>query len=347
MELKIGNLIAKIPIIQGGMGVGVSLSNLAGNVAKYGAIGVISAAHPGYLENDFEINTLQANLRALKKHIKKAKQISNNGIIGVNIMVAMKNYKELVQASIEGGADLIISGAGLPLKLPQYTQNSEIKIIPIVSSSKAVKLILSYWKKHYNKIADGIIIEGPEAGGHLGFKDNNIENDINEFETNVNNILETIKEFEKEYNKKIPVIVAGGVFDSDDIKKYINLGANAVQIGTRFVATVECDANIKFKEAYLNCHKNDIKIVKSPVGMPGIAISNKFLNKINNDNNKITKCYNCLIPCNPSTTPYCISEALINAARGDIDNGLIFCGSNAYKINKIISVKELLDELTK
>ncbi len=347
MELKIGNLIAKIPIIQGGMGVGVSLSNLAGNVAKYGAIGVISAAHPGYLENDFEINTLQANLRALKKHIKKAKQISNNGIIGVNIMVAMKNYKELVQASIEGGADLIISGAGLPLKLPQYTQNSEIKIIPIVSSSKAVKLILSYWKKHYNKIADGIIIEGPEAGGHLGFKDNNIENDINEFETNVNNILETIKEFEKEYNKKIPVIVAGGVFDSDDIKKYINLGANAVQIGTRFVATVECDANIKFKEAYLNCHKNDIKIVKSPVGMPGRAISNKFLNKINNDNNKITKCYNCLIPCNPSTTPYCISEALINAARGDIDNGLIFCGSNAYKINKIISVKELLDELTK
>lgn len=347
MELKIGNLIAKIPIIQGGMGVGVSLSNLAGNVAKYGAIGVISAAHPGYLENDFEINTLQANLRALKKHIKKAKQISNNGIIGVNIMVAMKNYKELVQASIEGGADLIISGAGLPLKLPQYTQNSEIKILPIVSSSKAAKLILSYWKKHYNKIADGIIIEGPEAGGHLGFKDNNIENDINEFETNVNNILETIKELEKEYNKKIPVIVAGGVFDSDDIKKYIKLGANGVQIGSRFVATFECDANIKFKEAYLNCHKNDIKIVKSPVGIPGRAISNKFLNKINNDNNKITKCYNCLIPCNPSTTPYCISEALINAARGDIDNGLIFCGSNAYKINKIISVKELLDELTK
>lgn len=347
MELKIGNLIAKIPIIQGGMGVGVSLSNLAGNVAKYGAIGVISAAHPGYLENDFEINTLQANLRALKKHIKKAKQISNNGIIGVNIMVAMKNYKELVEASIEGGADLIISGAGLPLKLPQYTQNSEIKILPIVSSSKAAKLILSYWKKHYNKIADGIIIEGPEAGGHLGFKDNNIENDINEFETNVNNILETIKEFEKEYNKKIPVIVAGGVFDSDDIKKYIKLGANGVQIGSRFVATFECDANIKFKEAYLNCHKNDIKIVKSPVVMPGRAISNKFLNKINNDNNKITKCYNCLIPCNPSTTPYCISEALINAARGDIDNGLIFCGSNAYKINKIISVKELLDELTK
>ena len=181
MELKIGNLIAKLPIIQGGMGVGVSLSNLAGNVAKYGAIGVISAAHPGYLEKDFENNTLQANIRALKKHIRKAKEISNNGIIGVNIMVAMKNYKELVEATIEGGADLIISGAGLPLKLPEYTKNSEIKILPIVSSSKATKLILSYWKKHYNKIADGIIVEGPEAGGHLGFKADSIEDDINKF----------------------------------------------------------------------------------------------------------------------------------------------------------------------
>ena len=345
MELKIGNLIAKLPIIQGGMGVGISLSNLAGNVAKYGAIGVISAAHPGYLENDFEKNTLQANLRALKNHIKKAKEIINNGIIGVNIMVAMKNYKEFVKASIEGGADLIISGAGLPLKLPEYTLNNEIKILPIVSSSKATKLILSYWKKHYNKIADGIIVEGPKAGGHLGFKSDTLENDIINFDDNVNEIIKTVKQLESEYKKEIPVIVAGGIFDSDDIKKYMELGANGVQIGSRFVATYECDADIKFKEAYLNCNKDDIKIVKSPVGMPGRAINNDFLRKINNESDKINKCYNCLVPCNPATTPYCISEALINAARGDIDNGLIFCGANAYRINKIMSVKELLDEL--
>ena len=345
MELKIGNLIAKLPIIQGGMGVGVSLSSLAGNVAKHGAIGVISAAHPGYLEEDFEKNTLQANIRALKKHVIKATEISNNGIIGVNIMVAMKNYKELVKSSIESGADLIISGAGLPLKLPEYTKNSEIKILPIVSSSKATKLILSYWKKHYNKIADGIIIEGPEAGGHLGFKADSIESDINKFENNVKDILETVKNLEIEYGQKIPVIVAGGVFDSNDINRYMELGANGVQIGSRFVATYECDAHIKFKEAYLNCTKNDIKIVKSPVGMPGRAINNNFFKKINNENNKISKCYNCLVPCNPSTTPYCISEALINAARGNIDNGLIFCGANAYRINKMLSVKELLDEL--
>lgn len=345
MELKIGNLIAKLPIIQGGMGVGVSLSNLAGNVAKYGAIGVISAAHPGYLENDFEKNTLQANLRALKNHIRKAKDISNNGIIGVNIMVAMKNYKELVESSIEGGADLIISGAGLPLKLPEYTKNSEIKILPIVSSSKATKLILSYWKKHYNRIADGIIVEGPEAGGHLGFKADTLDNDIIKFDDNVKDIIETVKQLEFEYKKEIPVIVAGGVFDSNDIKKYMELGAKGVQIGSRFVATYECDVDMKFKEAYLNCNKSDIKIVKSPVGMPGRAINNEFLRKINNETNKISKCYNCLVPCNPSTTPYCISEALINAARGDINNGLIFCGANAYRINKIMSVKDLLDEL--
>ncbi|MBQ8998740.1 MAG: nitronate monooxygenase [Clostridium sp.] len=345
MELKIGNLIAKLPIIQGGMGVGVSLSNLAGNVAKYGAIGVISAAHPGYLEKDFGKNTLQANLRALKNHIRKAKDISNNGIIGVNIMVAMKNYKELVEASIEGGADLIISGAGLPLKLPEYTKNSEIKILPIVSSSKATKLILSYWKKHYNRIADGIIVEGPEAGGHLGFKADTLDNDIIKFDDNVKDIIETVKQLEFEYKKEIPVIVAGGVFDSNDIKKYMELGAKGVQIGSRFVATYECDVDMKFKEAYLNCNKSDIKIVKSPVGMPGRAINNEFLRKINNETNKISKCYNCLVPCNPSTTPYCISEALINAARGDINNGLVFCGANAYRINKIMSVKDLLDEL--
>lgn len=345
MELKIGNLIAKLPIIQGGMGVGISLSNLAGNVAKYGAIGVISAAHPGYLENDFEKNTLQANLRALKNHIKKAKEISNNGIIGVNIMVAMKNYKDFVKASIEGGADLIISGAGLPLKLPEYTLNNEIKILPIVSSSKATKLILSYWKKHYSKIADGIIVEGPKAGGHLGFKSDTLENDIINFDDNVNEIIKTVKQLESEYKKEIPVIVAGGIFDSYDIKKYMELGANGVQIGSRFVATYECDADIKFKEAYLDCSKDDIKIVKSPVGMPGRAINNDFLRKINTESDKINKCYNCLVPCNPSTTPYCISEALINAARGDIDNGLIFCGANAYRINKIMSVKDLLDEL--
>ena len=345
-ELKIGNLVSKLPIIQGGMGVGISLSNLAGTVSKFGGIGVISAAHPGYLEKDFEVNPLKANIRALINHIKKAKELSNNGIIGVNIMVAMKDYQPLVKAAIKGGADLIISGAGLPLKLPQYTNNSKVKILPIVSSVKAAKLILNYWKKHYNKIADGIIIEGPKAGGHLGFKSDTINDEIISFDENVIKILNTITEFKNENNCEIPVIVGGGVFDSSDIEKYLSLGADGVQLGCRFVSTDECDADINFKLAYINCNDSDIKIVKSPVGMPGRAINNNFLKSLSESSAKINKCYNCITTCNPASTPYCISRALINSARGDVDNGLLFCGSNTYKIKEIVPVKELLDELT-
>lgn len=349
MKLKplvIGDIIAKVPIIQGGMGVGVSLSNLAGTVSKYGGIGVISAAHAGYLEKDFETNTLKANLRGLEKHIQKAKEISCNGIIGVNIMVAINNYIEHVKTAIEAGADLIISGAGLPMNLPEITQDSNVKIAPIVSSSKAAKVILNYWKRHYNRTADAVIIEGPMAGGHLGFKADKLEDEIEGFDNNIINILKEVKNFETEFDKKIPVIVAGGVYTHEDIVKYQNLGASGVQISTRFVATSECDAHINFKNAYINCKENDIKIIKSPVGMPGRSIRNKLIERLEKGNIKVDKCYNCLIPCNPSITPYCITSALISAVKGDLDNGLIFCGSNAYKVNKITSVKELLIELT-
>lgn len=343
--LTIGNLIAKIPVIQGGMGVGVSLSNLAGAVAKEGAIGIISAAHSGYLEEDFETNTLKANLRGLAKHIKKAKEISCNGIIGVNVMVAMNNYVEHVKTAIEAGADLIISGAGLPLSLPEITENSSIKIAPIVSSSKAVRVILNYWKKHFNRTADAIVVEGPLAGGHLGFKKNNLEEEISNFDTNILNVINEVKNFEKEFNKSIPVIVAGGVFSHDDFVKCLNLGASGVQVATQFVATHECDAHINFKKAYVNCKKEDIELTISPVGMPGRAIKNKLTEQLKNGKIKVTKCYNCLIPCNPADTPYCISSALIKAVKGDVENGLVFCGANAYKINEIVSVKDILNKL--
>ena len=343
--LTIGNLIAKIPVIQGGMGVGVSLSNLAGAVAKEGAIGIISAAHSGYLEEDFETNTLKANLRGLAKHIKKAKEISCNGIIGVNVMVAMNNYVEHVKTAIEAGADLIISGAGLPLSLPEITENSSIKIAPIVSSSKAVRVILNYWKKHFNRTADAIVVEGPLAGGHLGFKKNNLEEEISNFDTNILNVINEVKNFEKEFNKSIPVIVAGGVFSHDDFVKCLNLGASGVQVATQFVATHECDAHINFKKAYVNCKKEDIELTISPVGMPGRAIKNNLTEELKKGKIKVTKCYNCLIPCNPVDTPYCISSALIKAVKGDVENGLVFCGANAYKINEIVSVKDILNKL--
>lgn len=343
--LKIGDLIAKIPIIQGGMGVGVSLSNLAGNVAKHGAIGVISAAHPGYLEEDFETNTLSANIRGLTKHIKRAKELSSNGIIGVNVMVAMNNYIQHVKTAIEAGADLIISGAGLPLNLPEITKGSSIKIAPIVSSSKAARIVLTYWKKHFNRTADAVIVEGPLAGGHLGFKKDKIDDETNSFDKNVQSVIEEVKSFEAEFNKPIPVVVAGGVFTHEDMIKYLNIGASGVQVATQFVATHECDAHINFKNAFVNCKKEDIELTISPVGMPGRAIKNKLTETLKTQKVKITKCYNCLIPCNPASTPYCISSALIKAVKGDVENGLVFCGANAYRINKISSVEEILNML--
>lgn len=343
--LIIGDLIAKLPIIQGGMGVGVSLSNLAGNVAKTGAIGVISAAHPGYLEEDFETNTLNANLRGLKKHIQKAKEISSNGIIGVNVMVAMNNYIDHVKAAIEAGADLIISGAGLPLNLPEITKDSSIKIAPIVSSSKAVRVILNYWKKHFNKTADAIIVEGPLAGGHLGFKKDKLDEEIKDFDNNIISVIHEVRNFEKEFNKNIPVIVAGGIYSNEDFTRCINLGASGVQVATPFVTTYECDAHINFKNAYLKSKKEDIDLTISPVGMPGRALKNKLTETLKNEKVKVTKCYNCLIPCNPSTTPYCISSALIKAVKGDIDNGLVFCGANAYKAEALISVNDVINRI--
>ena len=346
-SLKIGDLIAKVPIIQGGMGVGVSLSSLAGAVAKEGAIGVISAAQPGYLESDFGIDSLKANIRSLGKHIKRAKSISNNGIIGVNIMWATRNYEDYVKCAIDNGADLIISGAGLPTDLPKFTEGSNIKLAPIVSPPKSASVILKMWDRRYGRTADMVIIEGPKAGGHLGFSNDSIlEYESKGYDKEVLEIIDIVKEYEEKYNKKIPVVFAGGVYDRNDIEHYISLGCSGVQMATRFVATEECDAHINFKMAYINSKKEDIMIVKSPVGMPGRAISNKFMEERKLTNEKINKCYKCLKKCDMATIPYCITGALVRAVKGDVENSLVFCGENAYRLDKITTVKELIQELT-
>ncbi|MBU5316749.1 nitronate monooxygenase [Clostridium bornimense] len=344
--LKIGNLTAPIPIIQGGMGIGVSSSSLAGAVAKEGGIGIISTAQIGYNEENFESNFLAANLTALKKHIKLAKEKAINGIVGINIMVATNYYAEHVAAAIEAGIDLIISGAGIPLHLPKLVKGTNTKIAPIVSTPKSARVILKAWDVKHNVAPDMIVVEGPKAGGHLGFSTKDLDNiDSIDFEQYVKDIIELKKPYEEKYKKHIPIVPAGGIFNGEDIAKYLRLGADGVQMATRFVATEECDADINFKMAYINSKKEDIAIVKSPVGMPGRAIINKFIKKISSESIKAPKCYNCLIPCNPSTTPYCISNALINAVKGNTDDGLIFCGENAYRLDKITTVKELMKEL--
>ncbi|SHI75421.1 NAD(P)H-dependent flavin oxidoreductase YrpB, nitropropane dioxygenase family [Clostridium intestinale DSM 6191] len=343
--LQIGNLVSKLPIIQGGMGVGVSSSKLAAAVANAGGIGIISGAQIGYDQEDFYTNNLEANLRALKKHIKTAKENALNGVIGVNLMVAMKQYDEHVKAAIEAGVDLIISGAGLPTALPKLAKGFNVKLAPIVSSLKACNVILKLWDKHHGVAPDAIVVEGPKAGGHLGFSKEELIEDNIDFDKIIVDIVEAVKVYEDKYNKSIPVIAAGGIFTGYDIAKYLQLGASGVQMATRFVTTEECDAHINFKNAYLSSSREDIGIVKSPAGMPGRAIKNPFMKKVELEGSKVTRCYACLTPCNPATTPYCITEALINSVKGDVDNGLVFCGENAYRLDKIVKVQELMDSL--
>lgn len=346
--LIIGELVAAVPIIQGGMGVGVSRSRLASAVANEGGIGVISSAQVGFEEPDFETNNKEANLRAMRKEIRKARELSPNGIIAVNIMAAMNNYKEMVQAVVEEKIDLIISGAGLPTELPNLVKGTDTKIAPIVSSGKAAMVITKLWDHKYSYIPDLIVVEGPKAGGHLGFSLEQLkpESELNLIDI-VKEVIEAIKPYEEKYARSIPVVAAGGIYSGSDIVEFIRAGASGVQMSTRFVATEECDADIRYKMAYINSSKEDIEIVKSPVGMPGRAIHNAFLERLESGRIPVKKCYDCLKPCQPAVTPYCISKALIEAVKGNVEEGLIFTGSNAYRLDKIITVRELINELVK
>ena len=341
-ELRIGDLIARIPLIQGGMGVGVSLSGLAGSVAAAGGIGVISTAQIGYRDPDFDKGPLACNLKAIGEEIKKAKEIAKGGIIGVNIMVATKRYEEYVKAAVKAGVDIIISGAGLPMTLPMVS--GDVKIAPIVSSKKSLSVIAKYWKKKYDRKPDLVVVEGPKAGGHLGFSTEEIDEytvaNTKDYDEEVKQIIALADEL------SVPVAVAGGIYDRADMEHYLAMGAKAVQVATRFVTTKECDASDAFKQAYIDAKKEDIVIVKSPVGMPGRAIHNVFLDKVKAGERFMRGCRQCLNTCDPNTTPYCITEALVNAVKGNLDEGLIFCGSNAYRADKIETVADIMEEFS-
>lgn len=341
-ELKIGNLCPRIPVIQGGMGVGVSLSNLAGAVAAVGGIGVISTAQIGFRNPDFAKNPIECNLQAVGDEIKKAREKANGGIIGVNIMVATRRYEDYVKAAVAAGVDLIISGAGLPMTLPEIS--GAAKIAPIVSSRKALRVIANHWRKKYDRKPDFVVIEGPLAGGHLGFSKEDIDAYTITGKKDYDEEIKSIIAFADEL--AVPVVVAGGIYERKDMDHYLALGAKGVQIATRFVTTRECDASDAYKQAYIEAKKEDIVIVKSPVGMPGRAIHNAFLDKVNAGERFMRGCRQCIITCKPDTAPYCITEALINAVEGRLDEGLIFCGSNAYRTDKIETVAEIMEEFS-
>lgn len=344
-SLKIGDLEVKVPVVQGGMGVGISLSGLAGNVSACGGLGVISTAQIGWREPDFYEKPFEANFRAIEKEIKKARELAKGGVLGVNIMVATQRYEEYVKSAVKAGIDIIISGAGLPIDLPKYVEGSKTKIAPIVSSLKSLTVICRMWERKYQTAPDLVVIEGPKAGGHLGFSREELETVTDEAYDNVIvSIIEKVKEYSEKFSKKIPVVVAGGIYERKDMEHVMKLGADGVQMGTRFVTTKECDADDAYKQSYIKATKEDIKIVQSPVGMPGRAILNPFLEKVKTEKCKIKHCYQCIVTCDKKTIPYCITEALVNAAEGRVDEGLLFCGENAYRADKIETVAEIMEE---
>ena len=348
--LRIGDLEVDIPIVQGGMGVGISLSSLASAVANAGGIGVIAAAGIGQFELDWDTNSREADRRALQREIRKAKA-KTDGIIGVNIMVAVSDFDDLVQCAVDEGANILFLGAGLPIRLANTLPLDRLgelptKFVPIVSSGRAAKIIFRAWAKQYSHIPDAVVVEGPLAGGHLGFKKEHLDNPDYALEKILPEVMSAVKPYQEQFNRSIPVIAAGGIYTGGDIHRFMQLGAQGVQMGTRFVATYECDASMEYKEAYLNCKKEDIVIIDSPVGLPGRAIQDKFLERVLSGVKETFKCpWKCLKSCDFKNVPYCIARALTNAKKGNLEEGFAFAGANASRVDEIISVRELIATL--
>ena len=346
--LQMGSLVSALPIVQGGMGIGVSLSGLASAVANAGGIGVISAAGTGMNEQDYQSNFIEANIRVLKEEIRKARE-KTKGILGVNVMVAMTNFVQMVKASLEEKIDIIFAGAGLPLDLPSLlSKGIRTKLVPIVSSARAAGFISKIWMKKYNYAPDAVVVEGPLAGGHLGFSPEQIGDEAFSLENILKSVVSELEPLREQSGKAIPVIAGGGVYTGHDIHRLLALGASGVQMATRFVTTDECDASDDFKQAYINCRKEDIGLIQSPVGLPGRAIINHFLEEAGLGNKRPKVCpYHCITPCKKEAAPYCISLALMSAKKGKLKNGFAFAGANAWRADRIMPVQELMDILTR
>jgi NAD(P)H-dependent flavin oxidoreductase YrpB (nitropropane dioxygenase family) len=345
---NIGELKIPVPIIQGGMGIGISLSGLASAVANNGGIGVISTVGIGFIDKDKIGSLKNRHIEAIREEIRIARE-KTRGILGVNIMSVITNFSDMVKTSIEEGIDIIFSGAGLPLDLPKYLgEGIKTKLAPIVSSARAASLICMKWKQNFNYLPDALVVEGPKAGGHLGFKPNELEKESNSLENLVSDVLKVAQEMKEKYNKEIPVIAAGGIYSGNDMFRIMKRGAAGVQLGTRFVATEECDASVEFKNAFIQANDDDIEIIKSPVGMPGRSISGSFLREATEGKRKPEVCkYNCIKSCNPKTTSFCIASALLAAYKGNLANGFVFTGSNAGKVKQISTVKNVFSDMRK
>jgi nitronate monooxygenase len=357
-SFKIGKHTIKKPIIQGGMGVGISWDKLAGNVSKEGGLGVISSVGTGVYNNREYAHKTLKDMRpseadnfyskdGLTAIFKNAREICGDAPLACNVLYASVDYNRIVKDACEAGANMIITGAGLPLTMPEATKDyPEVALIPIVSTAKALRILCRRWKKTHNKLPDAVIVEGPLSGGHQGFKYDDCFLPENQLEA----ILPPVVEEAKNWGN-IPVIGAGGIWDKSDIEKILNLGAVAVQMGTRFIGTVECDAHDNFKQVILDAKEEDIKLLKSPVGYPARGVKTNLQTMIEeNTAPKIACVSNCVAPCNrgveAKVVGYCIADRLSDAYDGLKESGLFFTGSNGYRLNSIITVKELMDKLT-
>jgi nitronate monooxygenase len=354
--LKIRNFTIQVPIIQGGMGVGISWDQLAGHVSKEGGLGIISSVGTGYYQDEafiekainhrpFEAINFYSK-RALEEIFKNARKICGDAPLGCNVLYAINDYGRVVRDACEAGANAIITGAGLPTNMPEFTKDfPNVALIPIVSSAKALKIICKRWTQRYDRLPDAVIVEGPKSGGHQGFNYDQCFLEENQLE----NLIKPVKEEIKKWGD-FPLIAAGGVWDHEDIKQMIELGADAVQMGTRFIATKECDAHENFKNVLLEAKEEDIKLLKSPVGYPARGVRTNLIKLVEKREGPAVKCIsNCVSPCHrgeeAKAVGYCIADRLSDAYLGDRETGLFFTGSNGYKIDKIITVKELMHKL--
>jgi len=354
--LKIGKYEIKYPIFQGGMGLGISWDKLAGNVSLEGGLGIISSVGTGYYENrkfiDKELNAKPFgsenfySTRGLRAVIENARKICGDLPLGVNIMYAANDYARVVKDACEAGINIIVSGAGLPTNLPEFTQNfKEIALVPIVSSAKALKIICKRWLQRYERLPDAVVLEGPLSGGHQGFTyEQCLDPEFSLF-----NLIPQVKAEIKEWGD-FPLIAAGGIWDKNDIEKAISLGADGVQMGTRFIGTHECDADIGFKEVLLAAEEKDIELIKSPVGYPARGIRTNLINLVDKKMGPKIQCIsNCVSPCQrgkeAKQVGYCIADRLFDAYSGKKESGLFFTGANGYKLKELISVKELMHKL--
>jgi len=355
--LKIGKHIIEKPIIQGGMGLGISWDRLAGTVSKEGGLGVVSSVGTGvYHDRAFADKVIGDgrpyeainfySRRALFEIMKNARKICGDKPLAVNVLYAINDYNRVVRDSCEAGADIIITGAGLPLTMPEATKDyPAVALVPIVSTAKALKILCRRWKKAHNRLPDAVIVEGPLSGGHQGFKYEDCFKPENQLEA----ILPPVVEEAKNWGD-IPVIAAGGIWDRDDIIKMMELGASGVQLGTRFIGTVECDASDAFKQKIIEAKEEDIKLFKSPVGYPARGVKTELHRKIEEGTApKIACISNCVAPCHrgeeAKQVGYCIADRLTDAYEGKEETGLFFTGANGYRLNEIITVKELMDKL--